>query len=226
MLRATGDRIMYSPTGHATQSYDADLFPQCSQNAETCYQRLLSVSQGTSQGTTTTTEDESKDESENESKDEAPPFHQIIYFNDETMRKTYRKGQGTMRHALIQEFERTCPASLCSEIDMLDAAHIVPYSKCNHCDSSNGLLLHTAVHRAMDRGKIIYNGNGKLWRHPGPDGKITDQWLHDNASIRNNQLHDDLLTDLRKKWLKEAYGEWLNNFKYKEGDLREVKVEF
>ena len=54
---------MYSPTGHATQSYDADLFPQCSQNAETCYQRLLSVSQGTTT-TTTTNQGETKENKE------------------------------------------------------------------------------------------------------------------------------------------------------------------
>jgi hypothetical protein len=61
MLRETGDRIMYSPTGRATQSYDADVFPLCSQDAETCYQRLLSVSQGTT-NTATATQGETKDE--------------------------------------------------------------------------------------------------------------------------------------------------------------------
>ena len=155
---------------------------------------------------------------------EAPPFHQIIYFNDETKRKTYRTGQGTMRLALIEEFKRTCPASLCSEIDMLDAAHIVPYSECNHCEPSNGLLLHTAVHRAMDRGKIIYDDNGQLWRHH----TITDQWLHGNASIRCNQLNSDLLTDQRKQSLDKAYNEWMKYYEYKQDDehkdLCKVKV--
>ena len=44
MLRATGNRIMYSPTGRETQSYDADVFPLCSTSAKECHQRLLVVS--------------------------------------------------------------------------------------------------------------------------------------------------------------------------------------
>ena len=143
----------------------------------------------------------------------------IPVFATEQQKKEYRKGQNKMREDLIETFG-TCPASNCSEADMVDAAHIIPYSECKHCFAYNGLLLHTAVHRAMDRGYITYDGNGQLWRVI----TITNKWLHDYASIRYSKLPDKWLTVKRKESLQIGYNMWKRKWGINKEDLCKVEI--
>lgn len=62
----------------------------------------------------------------------------------------------------------------------------------------------------MDRGKITYDGDGQLWRVD--DGIITDQWLHDYASIRCCKLPDERLTVDRKAFLQQGYKLWMEQW--------------
>lgn len=114
-----------------------------------------------------------------------------------------RKGQPKMRQELLNEFTSTCPATGENNEEYLEAAHLVPFRDIQHCESANGLLLDLKIHKALDSGHLTYDGNGQLWRRHN----FNIHHLH----ICNAQLPSRLLTDKRKKWLEQAYRDWLTH---------------
>jgi predicted restriction endonuclease len=65
-----------------------------------------------------------------------------------------REGQGRFRQALLEAYSRSCCITNTSVIEVLDAAHIEPYSVNQNSDSTNGLLLRTDIHNLFDDGLI------------------------------------------------------------------------
>jgi superfamily II DNA or RNA helicase len=128
-----------------------------------------------------------------------------------------RNGQPKMRKELLDEFASSCPATGENNEEFLEAAHLVPFRDIHHCESSNGLLLDMKIHRALDNGHLTYDGNGQLWRRHNFN-------IH-HLSICNAQLPSGLLTTKRKKWLEQAYMDWLTHYKINENDLCKVEIE-
>ncbi|WP_217442501.1 HNH endonuclease [Myxococcus sp. CA033] len=61
-----------------------------------------------------------------------------------------RRGQKAFRQSLLNQFDSKCLVTKCHLLDLLEAAHIVPYrgDKDNH--ASNGLLLRADIHTLFD----------------------------------------------------------------------------
>jgi predicted restriction endonuclease len=78
------------------------------------------------------------------------------------------QGQPAFWDALLQAYERQCAITGCTVLQILEAAHIMPYmgKPTNRVD--NGLLLRSDLHTLFDLGLI--------WNKPG---------LHDTNSSRS-----------------------------------------
>ena len=61
-----------------------------------------------------------------------------------------RRGQQGFRESLISAYEKKCAITGCSILDVLEAAHIVPYRGAHTNKSSNGLLLRADLHTLFD----------------------------------------------------------------------------
>ncbi|HEX4206688.1 MAG TPA: HNH endonuclease, partial [Ktedonobacteraceae bacterium] len=64
-----------------------------------------------------------------------------------------RQGQGKFRQELVENFG-CCAVSGCTVIDVLEAAHIIPYQGIHTNMISNGLLLRADIHTLFDLGLI------------------------------------------------------------------------
>jgi len=77
-----------------------------------------------------------------------------------------RRGQGAFRRALIEAYEGTCAVTGCTALDVLEAAHIVPYRGEHTNRVDNGLLLRADIHTLFDLGHLwIEEGNIHLVAH-------------------------------------------------------------
>lgn len=83
-----------------------------------------------------------------------------------------RQGQPAFRAALIQAYEGRCAVTGCSAVDVLEAAHIVPYRGEHTQRTDNGLLLRADIHTLFDL--------GCLWVDEGMQVRISD-------SLRNTE---------------------------------------
>jgi hypothetical protein len=67
---------------------------------------------------------------------------------------TERQGQGAFRAEVLAAYGGQCAISRCQCVDVLDAAHIVPYNGEKTNDIRNGLLLRTDLHTLFDRHRL------------------------------------------------------------------------
>lgn len=65
-----------------------------------------------------------------------------------------RLGQPQFRSALLLAYRSRCAISGCSVLQLLEAAHIKPYSDRGDYAVSNGILLRTDLHTLFDRGLL------------------------------------------------------------------------
>ncbi len=68
-----------------------------------------------------------------------------------------RQGQPAFRRSLLDAYERRCAVSDCETVQVLEAAHIVPYLGPNTNHVTNGLLLRADIHTLFDAGLITIN---------------------------------------------------------------------
>ncbi len=61
-----------------------------------------------------------------------------------------RRGQWKFRRALIKRYGSACLVTGSQTMDLLEAAHIVPYRGEEYNDPSNGLLLRADIHTLFD----------------------------------------------------------------------------
>lgn len=65
-----------------------------------------------------------------------------------------REGQGKFRTRLLELYDNKCCVTGTSITNVLDAAHIIPYSEEGITEESNGLLLRADIHNLFDDGLI------------------------------------------------------------------------
>lgn len=70
-----------------------------------------------------------------------------------------RRGQGAFRQQLLSAYGGKCAITGCDVMDVLEAAHIVPYQGDATNVVSNGLLLRADIHTLFDLGKIAIDPN-------------------------------------------------------------------
>src|SRR5690606_14516906 len=83
--------------------------------------------------------------------DEAAYLHSEIDDRESVFRSIKaRRGQQKFRESLCKRYNNTCVVTGCKILDILEAAHIMPYrgKKDNH--PSNGLLLRADIHTLFD----------------------------------------------------------------------------
>ena len=76
-----------------------------------------------------------------------------------------RKGQSIFRTNLLGE-DPECAVSGINRVDLLQAAHIKPYSEDGSGSIDNGFLLIHNIHRAFDYEYISFDEQGYLWYRP------------------------------------------------------------
>lgn len=80
-----------------------------------------------------------------------------------------RIGQNIFRNALIDYWGGCCPLTGITELALLRASHIVPWSECSdeeRLDVHNGLLLSALWDAAFDRGLVSFNDDGTVLVNP------------------------------------------------------------
>lgn len=75
-----------------------------------------------------------------------------------------RQGQPQFRMSLLSAYESRCAMSGCSVVDVLEAAHIIPYRGLVTNHVSNGLLLRADIHTLFDRGFVAIDTTVVPWR--------------------------------------------------------------
>ncbi len=65
-----------------------------------------------------------------------------------------RRGQADFRTALLEAYERRCAVTRCSVVEVLEAAHIMPYLGPHTNHVTNGLLLRADIHTLFDCGLL------------------------------------------------------------------------
>jgi hypothetical protein len=77
-----------------------------------------------------------------------------------------RRGQQAFREALIERYDGRCLVTGCDVVQVLEAAHIVPYQgeETNH--SENGLLLRADIHALFDLGLLAIGEDFRVILHP------------------------------------------------------------
>lgn len=68
-----------------------------------------------------------------------------------------REGQAKFREALLQAFQNRCAVTGSTVTELLEAAHIEPYSEGQDHRLSNGLILRTDIHTLFDKGLLAIN---------------------------------------------------------------------
>lgn len=77
-----------------------------------------------------------------------------------------RQGQQPFRRALMAEYGPRCAVSGCEVLDLLEAAHIVPYRKGDGYRTSNGILLRADLHTLFDTELLTIRPNGVVSMAP------------------------------------------------------------
>ena len=65
-----------------------------------------------------------------------------------------RRGQSKFREVLLDAYENKCAVSNCADTDVLEAAHIEPYSETQTNSIENGILLRADLHTLFDLGLL------------------------------------------------------------------------
>ncbi len=81
---------------------------------------------------------------------------------EDSRRRTWRaivqrRGQPAFRSALLQAYGNACAISGCSVLEVLEAAHIAPYTGDDSNNVRNGLLLRADLHTLFDYGLLRIN---------------------------------------------------------------------
>lgn len=70
-----------------------------------------------------------------------------------------RRGQPAFRAALIEAYEGRCAITGCNVLDILEAAHIVPFRGAHTHRTDNGLLLRADIHTLFDLGHLTIDAD-------------------------------------------------------------------
>lgn len=119
-----------------------------------------------------------------------------------------RLGQPKFRNALLAAYKSRCAVSGCDVIQLLEAAHVRPYSNYGEYSIKNGILLRSDLHTLFDRGLLkISPKTRKVVLHRS----ITDQQyrrFHGRQIIEPAKVDDRIdSTNLSARWAKTIWTE-------------------
>jgi len=77
-----------------------------------------------------------------------------------------RRGQQAFREVLLQRYAGRCLVTGCDVVEVLEAAHIVPYQGTSTNHAENGLLLRADIHTLFDLGLLAVGANLRVILHP------------------------------------------------------------
>lgn len=75
-----------------------------------------------------------------------------------------RRGQAGFRKRLLNAYRSACAISGCEVVDILEAAHIIPYSLSGDNSVGNGLLLRSDLHTLFDLGQLAIEPKSRTVR--------------------------------------------------------------
>jgi putative restriction endonuclease len=102
-----------------------------------------------------------------------------------------RLGQGSFRVLVTDAYHRRCALTGESTLPVLEAAHIVPYSKLGLHATNNGLLLRSDFHKLFDIGMLTVTPEHRI----EVSSRIKEEWFNGKAYYR---LHGQELATLPK----------------------------
>jgi hypothetical protein len=109
-----------------------------------------------------------------------------------------RVGQGVFRNMLLGQFDGVCCVTGLTNVRLLIASHIVPWSKsapAQKLDPENGLLLSVSMDALFDKGLISFSDSGRILIGDDLDAETIEIL----GLEREFALSEKLLTDARKE---------------------------
>lgn len=83
-----------------------------------------------------------------------------------------RGGQQAFRLAVFKRYGGQCAVCNVRELDLLEAAHLIPVSRQGSDEARNGLALCRNDHRALDLGLFVIRADDYRLYTPGPEGRL------------------------------------------------------
>lgn len=103
-----------------------------------------------------------------------------------------RQGQGIFRDRCIQRYTSKCAITELSNIEILEAAHIKPWSECDNqerLDPNNSILLTSTLHKLFDRGYFTFDSDLEIIVSESLDEELTELM---DYFIENNNIAEKL----------------------------------
>lgn len=110
-----------------------------------------------------------------------------------------RRGQKRFREKLIKHYDAVCQVTGCDILEIIEAAHIDPYSESEDNGLGNGLLLRSDIHTLFDLGYLAVEPETlKIRLHPAITGSEYDQI--EGVGLMINETNGPAIGPLRKRW--------------------------
>ncbi|EZP33267.1 HNH endonuclease [Pseudomonas sp. RIT288] len=106
------------------------------------------------------------------------------------MQVAMRQGQFNFRSLMLVAYEEKCAVTGCSTVDVLEAAHIIPYRGIHTNRTDNGLLLRSDIHTLFDMGRLWIDPKTMAVRLAS-DMKNTDYWQYEGVKISLPKSRND-----------------------------------
>ena len=113
--------------------------------------------------------------------------------------------QNQFRETLTDE-SHCCVVTQCPYLDVIEAAHILPFHETESFDKDNGILLTATLHKAHDANLIHFDSYGKLWFRDDIPRENLVKSLGVPASFQ--QILPKLMTSGRKENLEKEFHRW------------------
>lgn len=98
------------------------------------------------------------------------------------MQVAMRQGQSNFRSLMLAAYGERCAVTGCSTVDVLEAAHIVPYKGIHTNRADNGLLLRSDIHTLFDLGRLWIDPETMMVRLASYM-RDTDYWQYEGVKI-------------------------------------------
>jgi len=112
-----------------------------------------------------------------------------------------RSGQQTFRQELLGAYESCCAITGCTVIEVLEAAHIIPYREKKLDLTYNGLLLRADLHTLFDKGLICISEKYEVQVHSDLMG--TEYSIYNGRKIRLPSRPEDCPNQKALAWHRE-----------------------
>lgn len=115
------------------------------------------------------------------------------FLKDAVAQIKIRRGQPKFRQKLLKFYNRTCIVTGCKVTELLEAAHILPYSVKKDYSLSNGLLLRADIHTLFDLGMIAIDPESMKLKLNAVLLESSDYAILNNIDIgyRLTKLHNE-----------------------------------